>query len=93
MLQHEIETSLQNTVKQAVTTSNLSVDVLNVPVDLQPTSQNIKHDYTTTFCMRAVKITGTDSYGVFHAIDNAHGFSDFEEQGLPVVWSQTKQPS
>lgn len=88
MLQLDIEKHIENAVKLAVQSGLLHESLLQVPIDLQLASSSLKYDYTTTLCMRAAKLAGTDSYGVFHAMNKSGGFEGLEEQGLDFVWSQ-----
>lgn len=87
MLQSDIEKHIEHAIEQAVQAGLLHESLLKLPVDLQLSSANLDYDYTTTFCMRAAKIAGTDSYGVFHAISQAKGFAGLDEQGLTFIWS------
>jgi arginyl-tRNA synthetase len=88
MLQLDIEKHIEHAVEQTVIAGLLHDSLLSIPIDLQPSASNIEYDYTTTFCMRAAKISGTDSYGVFHAINQTKGFAGLEEQGLTFIWSK-----
>lgn len=88
MLQPNIEKYISRAIAQAVESGLLPESLLSVPVDLQPSAANLEYDYTTTLCMRAAKIAGVDSYGIFHAMNESKGLDGLRELGLEFIWSQ-----